>query len=69
MRLDGDMYESTHDALANLYDSVSERGFIVIDDYGGLKNFRKAVHDFIDQRRLRVEIRPVDQSCVWWRKR
>jgi O-methyltransferase len=68
IRLDGDMYESTHDALANLYDSVSERGFIVIDDYGGLKNCKKAVHDFIDERGLRAEIQPVDHSCVWWRK-
>jgi len=68
IRLDGDMYESTHDALANLYDSVSERGFIVIDDYGGLKNCKKAVHDFLDERRLRAEIQPVDHSCVWWRK-
>ena len=68
IRLDGDMYESTHDALANLYDSVSEGGFIVIDDYGVLPNCRKAVHDFIDRRQLRVEIEPVDHTCVWWRK-
>jgi len=68
IRLDGDMYESTLDALTNLYDSVSERGFIVIDDYGALMNCKRAVHDFIDQRRLSVQIQPVDHSCVWWTK-
>jgi O-methyltransferase len=26
----------------------------------------KAVHDFLDQRCLRVKIQPIDESCVWW---
>jgi O-methyltransferase len=62
------MYESTMDALVNLYDGLSGSGFVVVDDYGGLKNCKKAVHDFIDQRHLRVEIHAVDECCVWWRK-
>jgi len=68
IRLDGDMYESTMDALVNLYDKLSTAGFVIIDDYGGLQNCRKAVHDFLDQRRLRVEMTAVDESCVWWQK-
>ena len=68
IRLDGDMYESTMDALTNLYDRLSERGFVIIDDYGGLKNCRQAVHDFLDSRGLKPEIRQVDDTGVWWRK-
>jgi O-methyltransferase len=68
IRLDGDMYESTTDALVGLYDRVSEGGFVVIDDYGGLQNCRRAVHDFLDRRGLTPEIHAVDESCVWWRK-
>jgi hypothetical protein len=68
MRLDGDMYGSTISALNNLYDRLSSRGFVIIDDYGALPHCSKAVHDFIDQRRLRVKIQPVDHSCVWWQK-
>lgn len=68
IRLDGDMYGSTMDALVNLYDRLSPSGFVVIDDYGGLKNCAKAVHDFLDRRGLKVDIQPVDQSCVWWQK-
>ena len=34
LRLDGDMYESTMDALTALYDKVSAGGFVIIDDYG-----------------------------------
>jgi O-methyltransferase len=69
IRLDGDMYGSTMDALVNLYDRVSPSGFIVIDDYGALRNCAKAVHDFLDQRGLRAEIAPIDESCVWWQKK
>ncbi len=68
IRLDGDMYGSTMSALENLYDRVSPSGFIVIDDYGGLRNCAKAVHDFLDRRGLRPTIQPIDESCVWWRK-
>jgi hypothetical protein len=68
IRLDGDMYGSTTDALNNLYDCVSPSGFVVIDDYGGLRNCAKAVHDFLDRRGLQVEIQPIDESCVWWQK-
>ena len=68
IRLDGDMYGSTMSALVNLYDRVSPSGFVVIDDYGGLRNCAKAVHDFLDQRGLRVKIQPIDESCVWWQK-
>ena len=33
LRLDGDLYVSTHDALVNLYDLVSPCGIVYIDDY------------------------------------
>jgi len=68
IRLDGDMYGSTIDALSNLYDRLSPSGFVIIDDYGGLKNCARAVHDFLEQRRLQVDIQPVDDCCVWWQK-
>ena len=41
MRLDGDMYESTMDALGPLYPKLSEGGFCIIDDYA-LPGCRKA---------------------------
>ena len=68
IRLDGDMYESTMDALTNLYDRVPDGGFVIIDDYGGLRNCARAVHDFLDRRNVTVELKKVDESCVWWRK-
>ena len=34
MRLDGDLYESTMDALVNLYSKLSPGGYVIVDDYG-----------------------------------
>ncbi len=68
IRLDGDMYESTMDALTALYDKLSSGGYAIIDDYGGLKNCKQAVHDYLDQRGLKVEIHKIDDSGVWWQK-
>jgi O-methyltransferase len=34
LRLDGDIYASTRDAIESLYDRVSIGGFIYVDDYG-----------------------------------
>lgn len=68
IRLDGDMYGSTMSALSNLYDRLSPSGFVIIDDYGALRSCAKAVHDFLDQRCLRVKIQPIDESCVWWQR-
>ncbi len=46
LRVDGDMYASTMDALTNLYRLVSVGGFVIIDDYGEIETCRQAVDDF-----------------------
>jgi O-methyltransferase len=68
IRLDGDMYESTTDALTHLYQRLSPGGFAIVDDYGGIAACREAVHDYLDANALKPEIVAVDKSCVWWRK-
>jgi O-methyltransferase len=67
MRLDGDMYESTMDALTNLYDKLSVGGFCIIDDYA-LPGCRKAVDDFRAQRKIEDPIIKIDHSGCYWRK-
>ncbi len=68
MRLDGDMYESTLDALTSLYPKLSPGGFVVIDDYGGLEPCRRAVHDYRDQHGITEEIVTIDWTGVYWRR-
>ena len=68
LRLDGDMYESTTDALTALYDKVSPGGFVIIDDYGCIEACRRAVHDFHDARGIVDPIFDIDGWGVYWRK-
>ena len=69
LRLDGDMYESTMDALNALYAKLSPGGFCIIDDYGAVPACKLAVHDFRRAHNITEEIVPVDWTCSYWRKR
>ena len=46
LRLDGDLYESTIQALDGLYHKLSPGGFVIVDDYGNVPACRQAVNDF-----------------------
>lgn len=67
LRLDGDLYESTMDALVNLYDKVSVGGFVIIDDYG-IPCCAQAVHDFRTSRNIQDPIIPIERGGVYWKK-
>jgi hypothetical protein len=67
VRLDGDMYESTTDALTNLYPRLSPGGFAIIDDYS-LQMCRRAVHDYLDAHSLKPDLMEIDAGSVYWRK-
>lgn len=45
LQLDGDLYESTWDALTHLYPKLSPGGFAIVDDYW-YASCRTAVHDY-----------------------
>jgi Macrocin-O-methyltransferase (TylF) len=70
MRLDGDYYESTRDALVNLYDRLSPGGFVIIDDYGedSWTYCSKAVDEFRAERGITEPLVRVDKPCAFWRK-
>ena len=40
LRLDGDLYVSTMDALKTLYPKVSPGGYVYVDDYGSCAHMR-----------------------------
>ena len=46
LRLDTDWYELTKHELVHMYDLVSPRGVLIIDDYGSHEGARKAVDEF-----------------------
>jgi hypothetical protein len=68
LRLDGDLYESTIDALTHLYPKLERGGFLIVDDYGDVKGCRTAVNDYRAAHGITEEIVPVDSNCVLWRK-
>jgi len=67
MRLDGDMYGSTMDALKNLYPKLNHGGFCIIDDYA-LAGCRQAVDEYRTAHAIGEELVRIDHSAVFWRK-
>jgi hypothetical protein len=70
MRLDGDYYESTIDALAALYDKLSIGGYVIIDDYGedNWTYCRRAVDGFRESRGIADPLIRVDDKCCYWQR-
>jgi O-methyltransferase len=68
LRLDGDMYQSTMDALTALYPKVSKGGYVIIDDYHELAACKKAVADYRAQHGISEPIIEIDGSGVFWRR-
>ncbi|WP_343996931.1 TylF/MycF family methyltransferase [Nocardioides dubius] len=68
-RLDGDMYESTIQAIEVLYPKLSSGGFLIIDDFGShASQAGQAIHDYRAQHGITDEIIPIDDFGAYWRK-
>ena len=67
LRLDGDMYESTMDALQALYPKLSVGGYLIIDDWC-LPQCRSAVKAYRKQCGISEKIQRIDGTGVFWRK-
>jgi O-methyltransferase len=68
LRLDGDMYESTIDALEALYPKLSIGGYVIVDDYGAWEPCRTACTDYRERHGITDEIVSVDWTGVHWRR-
>ncbi len=67
VRLDGDMYASTIDALRPLYPRLSPGGYLIVDDFA-LTGCRAAVEDYRREHGIPERIIEIDQSAVYWQK-
>ena len=67
LRLDGDMYSSTRDALVNLYHRVSPGGFVIVDDYYSWPACRRAVDEFRTDAGSVEPIQTIDWTGAFWR--
>ena len=67
VRIDGDLYQSTIEALTNLYPGLSVGGYLVIDDFA-FDPCRRAVEDFRAQHGIEDPMIEVDWTGVYWRR-
>lgn len=66
LRIDGDLYGSTMDALSSLYHRVSKGGYVIIDDYYSWPPCRQAVDDFRNSRSVSSPLEDIDGRGVFW---
>lgn len=67
LRLDGDMYESTIQALTALYPKLSPGGYCIIDDFV-IQGCQQAVLDYRRAHQIQCPTKAIDNSSVFWRK-
>lgn len=67
LRLDGDMYESTIDALVSLYPKLSVGGYLIVDDYS-YPSCRQAILDYRKSNAITEQIVQIDWSGVYWQR-
>ena len=68
LRIDGDLYESTRDALAALYRRVSGGGFVIVDDYHCIAGCRQAVDGYRQRECVTAPLERIDWTGVFWQK-
>ena len=67
LRLDGDMYGSTIEALDALYPKLAPGGFCIVDDYA-IESCAQAVNDYREQHGIADAIVEIDWTGKYWRK-
>jgi O-methyltransferase len=68
LRLDGDHYSSTMDALTSLHGKLSKGGFVIVDDYVHYAGCRAAVTEFRAAHGITSKLIPIDDWAVYWRE-
>ncbi|OAM89519.1 TylF/MycF family methyltransferase [Termitidicoccus mucosus] len=66
VRIDGDTYESTFQALEALGPAVSRGGYIIIDDYYSWEGCRKATEDYRICHNITASLVQIDWTGVYW---
>ncbi len=67
IRMDGDLYTSTMDALTWLYPKLSVGGFVIVDDFI-VAPCREAVHDYRERAGITDPIADIDGVGAFWRR-
>jgi O-methyltransferase len=74
IRLDGDLYASTRDALAALYPLLRRGGLVYVDDYGSFPGCARAIDEYRNAHGISAKLHSIDEGngrfeAVYWQKR
>ena len=67
-RLDGDLYESTMEALAALYPKLSVGGYLIVDDYCSIRGTKMAVDDYREEHDIDEPLEVIDWAGAYWQR-
>lgn len=62
LRLDTDWYDSTKHELIHLYPNLSDRGILIIDDYGHWQGSRKATDEYFAEMDFKPLLQRIDYT-------
>lgn len=67
-RLDGDYYESTRDAIVELYPKLSVGGYLIVDDYNLPVGCKRAINEYREMNGITERIIKINKQAIYWRK-
>jgi O-methyltransferase len=62
LRLDTDWYESTYHELQHLYPLISNKGILIIDDYGFWTGAKEATDRYFQENKIPIFLNRIDRS-------
>ena len=68
LHVDCDWYASVRLCLRTFYHAVVPGGVVVFDDYGHWSGCRRAVDEFIAERRIEISLKPIDYTSHYFFK-
>lgn len=68
LRLDGDTYSSTKEALDILYENIVTGGIVVVDDYYDFKGCREALYDFFKEKKINPALQQYPFGRAYFKK-
>lgn len=68
IRLDGDYYESTMDAITQLYPRLSSGGYLIVDDYNLPLGCKKAINEYREEMEIEEAMIKINKQAIYWRK-
>ena len=67
LRLAGDLYASTRDALVHMSPKLAVGGYCIVDDYYSFDECREAIDEYRQAHGIDAEMTRIDNMSVYWR--